>query len=339
MSGCFVALGEIIMRLKPQGKLRLRQAGHFEICIGGAEANVATALSQFGDDVRFVSALPHNEIGVRAIKDLKANGVDTRFIERNDARLGLYFLEEGADYRSGCVVYDRDGTAFTKIRPDELDWDAIFEGVDWFHISGITPAISPSTRLLAEISVAQAKSRNIHISIDLNYRERLWNYSVDPVEVLPNLVAQCDTLIAGRGDCPNCLHIDGDGENGSDEWAISLASKLKLKFENLSHIALTIRSSSSADRHNWRGMIQGNNTRAFSRTYSLKNVVDRVGTGDAFCAGLIYKLRQGADLETALNFGAATTCLKHSIHGDFNAVSEDDVQSLVESTDFGRLKR
>lgn len=332
-------LGELMMRLKPPGKLRLRQAHQFEICHGGAEANVASALAQFGMNARLISALPNTEIGTRAVMELRSSGVDTRFVSRIYGRMGLYFMEEGADYRSGCVVYDRADTAFSRLSPNSIDWDAAFGDVDWFHISGITPAISASTRSIAEAAVSEAAKRGVHISIDLNYRERLWDYGVDPIDVLPGLVAQCHTLIAGRGDCPNCLGVDGDGENGSEEWAVSLAGKITDRFPNLHHFALTIRSSSAAEQHDWKGYIQGREAHAFSRSYSMKNVIDRVGTGDAFCAGLIHELVRGASLEQAVNFGAGATCLKHSIAGDFNAVTADEVQTLIETTSFGRLRR
>ena len=334
-----VSLGELMMRLTPPSKLRLRQTRQFDVCHGGAEANVATALSQFGLTSRFVTALPESEIGTQALREIMATGVDTRFISRNNGRMGLYFMEEGSDYRSGCVVYDRDHTAFSQLDPNDVDWDGAFDGADWFHISGITPAISADLAKMAERAVGEAHKRGVHVSIDLNFRERLWQYGAKPIDILPAMVSKANTLMAGRGDCPNCLGLDGDGENGTDEWAASLGAKLAAQFPNLSTIAITIRASTTAQQHDWRAYIQRGSESAFSRAYSLQDVVDRVGTGDAFCAGLIYGLCTGLELEAALNFGAAATSLKHSIVGDFNAVTADEVRSLAEATVFGRLRR
>ena len=334
-----VTLGELMMRLSPPGKLRLRQAHQFDLCHGGAEANVASALAQFGLDVKFVTALPESELGTQAIRALRADGVDTTFVSRIDGRMGLYFLEAGSDYRSGCVIYDRANTAFTSLVSADIDWDAVFEGTDWFHISGITPAISQSTRALAEAAVAEAHVRGVHISVDLNYRERLWTYGAPPVEVMPGIVAKADTLIAGRGDCPACLGLDGDGENGSNEWAVSLAKKLGEQFSNLSNIAITIRSSTTADQHEWRAYLKHGAETKFSRTYALQNVVDRVGTGDAFSAGLIYGLVLGKGADYAVSFGAAANSLKHSIVGDANSVTVSEIETLMETTSFGRLRR
>ena len=339
MTKSIATLGELMMRLKPPGKQRLRQAHELGICFGGSEANVATSLAQWGHSVRFITGLPESDLGSRAISELNYHGVDTRFILRNARRLGLYFLEEGADLRSGCVIYDRKDTAFSSLKPQDVDWDNALSDVDWFHISGITPAINAQTLLLAEHSIAEARQRNIHISLDLNFRERLWAYGVRPADILPNLVEQCDTLSAGRGDCINCLEIDGDGENGSNEWAESLACKLQKRFSNLTHIALTIRASSSADCHNWRAYIQNPSDQVHSRSFQLSNIVDRVGSGDAFCAGIIHSIGTKKSLDDVVNFGAMAAVLKHSIIGDFNHVSVGEIEDLMRSQSNGRLRR
>ncbi|MGH1420294.1 MAG: sugar kinase [Hyphomonas sp.] len=339
MTATVVTLGELMMRLTPPRKLRLRQSTGFDICHGGAEANVATALANFGLTSRFVTALPDTELGTQALMTLRANGVDTNFIQTCEGRMGLYFMEEGADYRAGCVIYDRENTAFTKLDASRIDWDDVFNGADLFHISGITPAISAETRVLAERSVAEARRRNVPVSIDLNYRERLWAYGVSPSDVLPALVEQADTLIAGRGDSLACLEIDGEGENGSDDWARSLSEHIKQRYPNLTNVAITIRASTTAEQHDWRAFLQQGNNQVFSRVYSMQNVIDRVGTGDAFSAGLIYGLLQNMTTEDAINFGAAANCLKHAIIGDANCVTVEEVQALASASTFGRLRR
>ena len=339
MTKTIVTLGELMMRLKPPGKLRLRQAQSLELCHGGAEANVACSLASFGIASRFVSALPDTELGTQALMALRSFGVDTRFVARMTGRMGLYFMEESADYRSGCVIYDRDNTPFSQLNSKDIDWDQVLEGAHWFHISGITPAISEDTKQLAIDAVSQARERGVHVSIDLNHRERLWDYGVSASEIMPSLVEKADTLIAGRGDCPACLGIEGDGESGSDVWATSLSDKVLTSFPNLSRFGLTIRSSSSADEHQWRAFVGSRSETAFSRTYTMSHVVDRVGTGDAFCAGLIYALMDNQTLQEAVNFGAAANSLKHSVAGDTNQVSAQEVSDLAQSNAFGRLRR
>ncbi|KCZ93446.1 sugar kinase [Hyphomonas johnsonii] len=339
MTATIVTLGELMMRLSPPRKLRLRQATCFDVCHGGAEANVAVSLANFGVVARFVSALPDTELGTQALMTLQAQGVDARFVSRSDGRMGLYFMEEGADYRAGCVIYDRADSAFTHLDAASVDWDAVFDGADMFHLSGITPAICAATRRLAERSVAEARSSGVPVSIDLNYRERLWTYGVAPCDVLPALVEQADTLIAGRGDCPACLGIDGDGENGSDEWAHSLGVKLTDRFPNLANIAITIRSSTTAEHHEWKAFLRRGDNAVFSRAYDMHGVIDRVGTGDAFSAGLIYGLVQHQDAQEVVDFAAAANCLKHAIRGDANCVTVDEVKALASATSFGRLRR
>ena len=339
MTNTVVTLGELMMRLSPAGKLRLRQAQGLEVRHGGAEANVAVSLAEFGLKSRFVTALPSGELGTQALQFLRAHNVETDRILRRPGRLGLYFMEDGADYRSGCVMYDRSGSVFTTMTPEDVEWDEVFQGADWFHISGITPALCTSTKVLAEVAIGEARRRGVRISIDLNYRESLWAYGVSASSVLPAMVAKADTLIAGRGDCFVCLGLEGDGENGSDEWAISLSEKVLTGYPNLERFSLTIRASASAEEHGWRAFLSTRSTRVFSRFYRMKHVVDRVGTGDAFCAGLIYAVLKKKAPQEAINFGAAANCLKHTIPGDVNEVTLEEVLSLADANTFGRLRR
>ena len=339
MARTVVTLGELMMRLKPPGKLRLRQAQGFEICHGGAEANVAVSLAHLGVHSRFVTTLPEGELGTQALRFLRTHGVDTASIQRRPGRLGLYFMEEGADYRSGCVIYDRAGSVFAGMAAEDIDWDEAFENADWFHMSGITPALCNGTRILAETAINEARRRGIRISIDLNHRERLWSYGIGACDVMPAIIARVDTLIAGRGDCLACLDMDGKGENGSPEWAASLSQKVLAAYPNLERFALTIRASASADEHDWQAFLDTRETQVFSKLYTMKHVVDRVGTGDAFCAGLIYALLERQPPQDAVNFGAAANCLKHSIAGDVNEVMVGEVTRLAGTTAFGRLRR
>lgn len=334
-----VTLGELMMRLKPPGKLRLRQASAFEICHGGAEANVAVSLAQFGLNSRFVSALPPTELGEQALMAVRAAGVDAAQVARLPGRMGLYFLEEGADVRSGCVVYDRQDTAFCALTAEEIDWDAAFAGMSWFHVSGITPAIAPSTRDLTEHALKEAKARGLHISIDLNHRERLWQYGVNATDVMPAFVEMADTLIAGRGDCAACLGFSPDGDGSTNDWYGELSAEVLRRYSNLERVAVTIRNSSSADHHRWAAHFRSEQGAHFSRTYDLRNVVDRVGTGDAFSAGLIFGLISGMGDLDALEFGAAANALKHAIAGDANMVTADEVRALISSDGTGRLRR
>ena len=339
MSNTIVTLGELMMRLKPSGKLRLRQANSFDLCHGGAEANVAVSLAQFGASSRFVSTLPETELGEQALMALRAAGVDVSHVQRLPGRMGLYFVEEGADYRSGCVIYDRDHTAFLNLQAASVDWDSVFEDANWFHISGITPAIAPEARDLALTATKEASARGIHISVDLNHRERLWQYGQSPVEIMPEFASMADTLIAGRGDCAACLGFSPEGNGSQDSWYEALSADAMMRFPNLQSFAVTIRNSSSAERHSWKAHIRTREESLFSKAYDMQHVVDRIGTGDAFSAALVYGLHAGWSTVETLEFAAAANCLKHSIQGDANMVTVAEVQALATTTAHGRLRR
>ncbi len=339
MSKVVVSLGELMMRLKPVDKLRLRQAQSFEVCHGGGEANVAVSLACMGIDSRFVSALPPTELGEQATIFLRGYGVDVSQISRIEGRMGLYFMEAGADYRSGCVVYDRDNSSFTNLEASSIDWDAAFKDAGWFHISGITPAISIETRDLAVQSVKEAKARGVHISVDLNHRERLWQYGQSADQVMPEIVEMADTLIAGRGDCQACLGFSPEGDGSEDGWYEELSAEAMRRYPNLERVAVTIRNSTSAERHHWKAHMRTATESIFSRAYDMQNVIDRVGTGDAFSAGFIYGCFTGRSSEDTLNFAAAANCLKHTIIGDANLVSAAEIDELANSTTLGRLRR
>lgn len=332
-------LGELILRLKPPGKLRLRQTSRFEVCHGGAEANVAGSLAHFGAESRFISALPTTELGEQALMAIRSSGVDVNHVARIPGRMGIYFLEEGADVRSGCVIYDRQDTAFCALTPEQVDWENAFGGAAWFHVSGITPAISASAQVLCEAALKEAKARGLHISLDLNHRERLWQYGQEATEVMPRLVQYADTLIAGRGDCAACLGFSPDGDGSTNDWYKALSEDVQRRFPGIKRVAVTIRNSSSADCHQWAAHLRTADSSLFSSTYHLHNVVDRVGTGDAFAAGLIFGFATNMSDEDALQFGAAANALKHTIAGDSNMVTADEVKALMKSDGTGRLRR
>lgn len=334
-----VTLGELIMRLKPPGKLRLRQTSRFDVCHGGAEANVAESLAQFGLPSRLISALPSTELGEQALRSLRASGVDASHVLRLPGRMGIYFLEDGADVRSGCVIYDRQDTAFCALTADHVDWDAAFAGATWFHVSGITPAISASAKALCEAALIEAKARGLHVSLDLNHRERLWQYGETATDVMPALTRYADTLIAGRGDCAACLGFSPPGDGSTNEWYEDLSADVMQRFPNISRVAVTIRNSSSAECHKWAAHLRTSEGSHFSKVYHLHNVVDRVGTGDAFAAGLIFGCSTYMSPADALEFGAAANALKHTISGDANMVTPEEVKALIKSDGTGRLRR
>jgi len=332
MTRC-VTLGEILLRLKSPGHERLLQSGRFEASFGGAEANVAVALAGFGLDAAFVTALPDNDIGRAAIATLRQFGVDVSSIVQAGERIGIYFLEAGANQRPGRVIYDRSGSAISTIDASRFDWPTIFAGAGWLHVTGITPALSPQAAALTFEACRQARAHGATVSCDLNYRATLWRYGRTAVEVMTPLVRTADVLIGGREDCRACLGIDSDGD------AQGLCARVRDAFPNLTAIALTLRESESADEQRWSACLLADGEFCTAARYVITDVVDRVGSGDAFAAGLIYGLTQLADPARALDFATAAGCLKHSIVGDFNRVTVDEVEQLLAGGRSGRLQR
>ena len=335
-----ITFGEIMMRLSPPALERFSQARQFDIAFGGAEANVAVSLSLFGCDSVFVTALPNNPLGDRALAELRRHGVDVRHVQRAKGRLGCYYLEAGANQRGGQVVYDRAHSAFAELGADAIDWAPIFQqGGDWFHVSGITPALGQNAADLTLAAMTAAKAAGLTVSLDINYRSLLWNYGKTPAEVLAPMIALADVLIAGRGDCQQALGIHGDGDPDADSYFDSLTHTVMARFPNLSTMAVTIRDSRSAEHHNWAACLRYGGGIRFSRRYEIRDIVDRVGSGDAFSAGLIHGLASGMSHADALEFAAAANCLKHSVRGDFNLVSREEVTDLVRGGGQGRVKR
>jgi 2-dehydro-3-deoxygluconokinase len=338
-----VTLGEVMLRLKSPGFERLFQSPMLEATFGGAEANVAASLAQFGVDARFVSAIPANNVGDACVATLRGFGVDTSMIRRQGDRLGIYFLENGANQRPSRVTYDRSGSSISTARATDFDWDAVFEGADWFHISGVTPAISVSA---AELSIAAARAARGHgltVSCDYNYRKNLWRYGKSAPEVMRELVGLATVGIANEEDCQKALGIDIDvdvksGTIERDKYR-ALADRVLYEFPNLERQVITLRESHSADHNGWSAVMFDRKEFLSSRHYEITDIVDRVGGGDSFAAGLIHGLRAYNDGQRALEFATAASCLKHSILGDINRVSVAEVEALMAGDASGRVQR
>jgi len=338
-----VTFGEIMLRLKSPAFERLLQSPSLEASFGGAEANVAVSLAQFGIDVSFVSAIPANPIGDACIGELKRFGVDTTSARRQGGRLGIYFLESGANQRPSKVVYDRSGSAIASAKPGDFDWDAILEDATWFHVTGVTPAISQSAADLAIEGARHAREKGITVSCDYNYRKNLWRYGKPAPDVMREFVRHVNVGIANEEDCQQALGIDVDVDVGSGSLAAdkyqALASRVLEEFPNLDRQVITLRESHSADRNGWSAVLHNRREFLTSKRYEITDIVDRVGAGDSFGAGLIFGLLTYGDDARALEFATAASCLKHSILGDFNRVSVPEVEALVGGEASGRVQR
>ncbi len=338
----YVSLGEIMLRLKSPNHERFFQSPAFEATFGGGEANVAVALSNYGLDARFVTALPDNAIGDAAIRELRGFGVDTGAIARCGERVGIYYLEAGANQRPSKVVYDRDHSSICRCSADEFDWDAVFADARWFHITGITPALSESAAALSLESVRQAKSRGVTVSCDFNFRGKLWKYGKSAPEVMTELVKFVDVGIANEEDCQKSLGIEAgvDVHSGMLDTAKYevLSERVLEAFPDMSAIAITLRESHSADRNGWAACLRDAEGFRLSRHYEITDIIDRVGGGDSFASALIYGLN-AYEGQASLEFAVAASCLKHSILGDFNRVSVSEVEALMGGDGSGRVQR
>lgn len=338
-----LTFGEIMLRLKAPGCERLLQSPSLEATFGGGEANVAVSLANYGMDAAFLSFLPNNALADACIGELRRFNVDTSRIIRKDGRVGIYYLEAGANQLPSKVIYDRAYSSIALAGPGDVDWDKAFEGVGWMHISGITPAISESLMELSMESVKEAKKRGITLSCDLNYRKNLWKYGKQAVEVMSEMAKYCDVLIANEEDVQKSLGItaDVDVESGKIESSKyeALGNKVLEKYPEAKMIAITLRESKSADSNGWSACINNREKFYVSRHYDINDIVDRVGGGDSFAGGLIYGLNTYDSIEEALEFAAAASCLKHSVKGDFNRASAEDVKKLMAGDGSGRVQR
>ncbi len=338
-----VTFGEIMLRLKSPGNERFFQSPMLEATFGGGEANVAVGLARYGLDTAFVSLIPKNQIGDSCIGDLRKHGVDTSKIVRKGTRLGIYFLEAGANQRPSRVIYDRAHSSISEAKPGDINWDGIFKSASWFHITGITPAISASAAELSDESVKTAKEMGLTVSCDLNYRNKLWKYGKDAPEVMNELVKYVDVVIANEEDCQKSLGIGLDvnvagGSLDSNKYK-NLTNKVMEKYPNIKKIAITMRESHSANDNGWSAVLNTGKDFFVSKKYEIKNIVDRVGGGDSFASGLIYGLNSYTDDKEALNFAVAASCLKHSVLGDLPLLTVEEVLSLSGGDASGRVQR
>ncbi len=338
-----VCFGEIMLRLKSPGRERLFQSPSLEASFGGGEANVAVSLARLGMKAAFVGALSRDAVGDAALAALRAHGVDVSAVRRSDLRTGIYFLEAGADSRPSLVAYDRSGSAASAMAPGDFDWPAVLAGASWFHVTGITPALSRSAADAALEAVRAARAAGAKVSLDLNYRKKLWNYGAKAPEVMRELAALADVLVANEEDIQLALGIAADSDPSAGkveaEAYRALAERTRAEFPNLEIVAITLRESRSADRNGWSAVLLGKKGFISSRKYGIEDIVDRVGGGDAFAAGLIFGLLEYGDEARALEFAVAASALKHTIPGDFNLASREEVERLAAGDGAGRVVR
>ena len=336
-----VTFGEVMLRLAPENYLRFVQSEKYEATFGGAEANVAVSLANYGVDAAFVTKLPAHEIGQAAVNSLRKFGVDTTKIVRGGDRVGIYYCEKGASQRPSKVIYDRAGSAIAAAKAEDFDWDKIFEGVNWFHFTGITPALSDETAKITLEACKKAKEKGITISCDLNFRKKLWSKE-KAGKVMGEVCKYVDYCIANEEDAKDVFGIEADNTDINTgkldrNGYISVAKKLTERFD-FKGVAITLRESLSANDNNWSAMLYTNGEAVFSKKYAM-HIVDRVGGGDSFGGGLIYSLLNGYDAQKTIEFAVAASCLKHSIEGDYNMVSVAEVEALAGGNASGRVQR
>jgi 2-dehydro-3-deoxygluconokinase len=340
-----VSFGEVMLRLATPGNLRFDQIDQFSATFGGGEANVAVSLANYGVSVDFVTRLPKNDIAHACAKELRGIGVGVNQIVWGGERMGIYFLETGAVSRASKVVYDRSHSAIAEIQGGMIDWDAVFEGVNWFHWTGITPAISQSAADVCLEAIKKANEKGITVSTDLNFRKNLWKYGKSAAEVMPALVAGCDIVLGNEEDAAMVLGIHPEGVDvtgGKVEAAAyeSVSKQIMTRFPRCKKVITTLRGSVNANHNSWSGVLWDGSKLYEAPTYQITHIVDRVGGGDSFMGGLIYGLLTWPkDDQKALEFAVAASCLKHTIYGDYNRVTVDEVLKLMDGDGSGRVAR
>ncbi len=340
-----VCFGEIMLRLSPPGHQRFIQARSFDAIYGGGEANVAVSLANYGISVRYVTRLPENELGDACVNFLRQYGIETDHILRGGERLGIYFLEHGAVQRPSKVIYDRAHSAFATIQEGAVDWDAAFDKAEWFHWTGITPAIGEGPARACLEGIRKAKKKGITVSCDLNFRKKLWKWGKSAGEVMEEMVRFCDYAVGNEEDAEKVFGIKapgGDWEKGKvdKEHYRAVAEALMERFPNLKGVAITLRGSISASHNTWSGLFYANGKLYSAPVYDILPIVDRVGGGDAFAGGLIYSLLTTPDdPQRAINFAVAASCLKHTIPGDFNLLTVAEAEKLAGGNASGRVER
>lgn len=345
--GKIVTFGEIMLRLATPGYLRFSQTNELSATFGGGEANVAVSLANYGMDAEFVTRLPENDIAAACVKDLHKHGVKTDHIVYGGDRMGIYFLETGAVARASKVVYDRAHSAISEIKPGMIDWEQVLAGADWFHWTGITPAISQGAADVCLEAIQTANRLGIPVSCDLNYRKNLWKYGKKASEVMPDLVAGCDIILGNEEDAEKVFGIKPEGfdvtatagEVSAAEFE-SVCTQLMQRFPRARKVIITLRGSINANHNTWGGVLYDGKQLFQSPRYDITHIVDRVGGGDSFMGGLIYGLlTYPQDDQQALNFAVAASCLKHTIYGDYNEVTVKEVENLMKGDGSGRVSR
>lgn len=341
MSKKVVTMGEIMLRLSSPGFFRFSQSNSFDVVYGGGEANVAVSLANYGLDAYFVSKLPKHEIGQCAVESLRKQNVKTDYVARGGDRVGIYFLETGASMRPSKVVYDRANSAISEAEISDFDFDAIFKDAEWFHFTGITPALGSKAAALTEAALIAAKKHGVTVSVDLNYRKKLWT-PAEAQKVMTPLMKYVDVCIGNEEDAEKVLGFK-PGETNVEKGELELAGymdmfqRMQEKF-NFKYVATSLRESYSASDNGWSALIYDGKEFYHSKKYEVR-IVDRVGGGDSFASGLIYGLISGKDYRDALEFGVAASALKHTIFGDFNLVTVEEVEALVGGDASGRVQR
>jgi 2-dehydro-3-deoxygluconokinase len=336
-----VTFGELMLRLTPPGYLRFTQAELFEVCYGGAEANVAVSLAQFGENVSYVTKLPEHALGTAAVNSLRRYGVDTRNIVRGDERIGIYFYEKGNSQRASNVLYDRRKSAIATASEKDFDWARIFDDCQWFHFTGITPALSNEIAEICLRACEEAKRRGIIISCDLNYRNKLWSKATAR-QVMSELCRYVDVCIANEEDADDVFGIKASGANSTfgqlnKDGYKEVVETLTERF-NFKYTAITLRTSISASDNKWSAILYDGKAIYYSKEYSI-HIVDRLGGGDSFSAGIIYAILNGYGMQKTVEFATAASCLKHTIEGDYNVISVDEVFKLMDGDGAGRVVR
>ncbi|MBA3005469.1 MAG: sugar kinase [Proteobacteria bacterium] len=342
-----VTFGEIMLRLSPQNFTKILQSDTFKISCAGSEANVAVSLSLLNENVQYVTALSNNDLGLRIRHDLQKYNLGIHHIIYNNNRQGLIFIEKGAIHRPSKVIYDREDSAFSKIQPGLIDWQTIFAEARWFHWSGISPALSENLYQVTKEAIHYAKKAGVPISVDLNYRGNLWKYNKSSAEVMTDLTQYCDVIIGNEEDAIKCLGIQTDNSENSEEYQIiskshyeRICSDVCKKFPRAQTVCFTLRESVSASHNTWSAILYNAGRIYHSNKYNLTHIVDRVGAGDSFSAGIIYGINNfGTDFQHILDFATASSALKHSIEGDFNLSLIEDIEKLLQGHTSGRITR
>lgn len=341
-----VTFGEIMLRLSPPGHLRFSQTNSFDVIYGGGESNVAVSLANYGIHTEFVTRLPKNDIGDCALMELRKRNVSTNHIIYGGDRLGIYFLETGAVSRGSKVVYDRSNSAISTIQKGMIDWETVFKDANWFHWTGITPAISQGAADACLEAIQMANKMGVTVSTDLNYRKNLWKYGKTPGEIMPELVAGCDIILGNEEDAekhfglhPEGVDVTHGGTVDGDAY-LSVLTQLMKMFPRAKKVITTLRGSISASHNSWSGILYDGETLFKSKSYDITHIVDRVGGGDSFMGGLIYGLiTYPKDDQKALEYAVAASCLKHTIFGDANLATLDEVEKLMSGDGSGRVSR